>query len=346
MRAALLNENSAQLVIAEVEEPKISRGEALVRVEATGLCRTDLHIVHGVLRPPTYPHILGHEISGKVVDASPSSPTDEGVLSSLEKTKSNALLYHCVFCGYCRYCRVGKTNLCVNLRRLGFELPGGFAEYVKAPIRNLVPSALGPEYAVLPDAGATVVHAFKKLSLRPGAVVAIAGIGGLGSIAIQLAKRLGCRVVAIDVVPEKISLAGELGADLVVNMSESSVDELSAVVFSLTEGSMVDVFVDLVGNTMSQQMAIATLGRDSRIVQLAYGDSRYENLRLKDVVYNEVQIIGSLASTLTDLYEAVQLASSGYIRPIVSNVFTLEEINTALSELEGQRILGRCIIVP
>lgn len=330
-------ENSDKIIISDdVDVPKIEDGEALVKVVSLGLCASDLKIVHGILKPPYYPFIIGHEIMGKVVDAKPSNAVEKRLIEKIEdENKGRVIVYIYIGCGYCEFCRRGEMNLCSNVKRIGFEVNGGLAEYVKVPIRNLVPlpASLGPESAVLADAGATVLRAIKKAKPKPGQKAVVMGVGGLGSMAIQILKLYNVEIIAIDKVDEKLEFARKLGADATINISTNKVDIKDA-----------DIFVDLVGNIESQRVAVSTLKKKGILLQLGYGGDSYSNIRVKDLVYNELRIIGTLGNSISDLYEIVKLASKNLIKTFVTDEYKFDEINRALYDLEYNKIKGRALI--
>jgi propanol-preferring alcohol dehydrogenase len=184
-------------VDADVAAPAL--GETLIRVEAAALCGSDLHAQRGgfaraqgrfpALIPPV---VLGHQIAGTVF-ARPSEGGDIGV-------GDRCVVYCYHFCGVCRRCVGGRQNVCERVaRRIGFEAPGGFADYVTVPDRNVVvvPSGLdAAEASVLPDAVATSHHAVRRAGIGPGDSVAVLGVGALGLYAVRLAALRGTRVVA------------------------------------------------------------------------------------------------------------------------------------------------------
>ena len=310
-----------------------------------GLCGTDLKIADGYLRPRFFPHILGHEIAGDVIDGKPASSRDETMLEKVAQNDSNVLIYPDIGCGSCAYCLGGEMNLCSDLKRPGFELPGGFAEYVSIPIRHLVPSPLGKEAAVLTDAGAAMLHAFRRGTIRPGTNVVVMGVGGLGTMAVQLAKLMGCRVIALDIDDRKLEFATELGADTSVNLQGSQVHEVKQRVERATDGKLAAAFVDLVGKNSSQELAMQLLARRGKLIQVGYSEANFGSIPLKSVVYREIEIIGSLAATARDLYDIVDLVKNGRIKLNVTKQYPLSEINSAFQDLRQNRILGRSVIV-
>jgi D-arabinose 1-dehydrogenase-like Zn-dependent alcohol dehydrogenase len=236
-------------------------------------------------------------------------------------------------------------NLCSKVHRIGFDLPGGFAEFVKAPIRNLVVTTLGRESAILTDAGATMLHALKKAEIKTGDNTVVVGVGGLGTFAVQLAKLMGSKVVALDINDEKLAFAQKLGADEAINIEESDSGRVREFL-EKDGGKLADVVVDLVGNEFSQKLCIRLLVPTGKVIQVGYSDSSYKNVELRNVVYGEFQILGSLASTLLDVRQMTWLAETGKVKLSVTNQYKLDDINSAIAELEQNKILGRAIILP
>lgn len=345
LKAAVLHQNEPILKIEDVDSPKLDNGEALVQVKSAGLCRTDLKFMHGVMKPPSYPHILGHEIAGTVVESKPANQRDNELLEEIRKVGNRALVYFFITCGRCTYCRTGRTNLCLKLRRPGFELNGGYSEYVKIPIQNLLPTTLDFDAAVLTDAGATMLHALRRINAKPGTRVTIVGIGGLGGFAVQLAKFMGYYVDALDVDDRKIEFAKDLGADSAINISNLSIGDIKNKLHSIDSGP-IEVFVDLVGTRRTQPLALALIVRDGKILQVGWSEDSFADVPLRNIVHNELQIVGSLASTMSDLADLAELTRHGHVRLDIAKRYPLDQINAALKEMENYNVIGRSVIEP
>ncbi|MCL4519685.1 MAG: zinc-binding dehydrogenase [Thaumarchaeota archaeon] len=346
MKAALLYENQQTLRIESVDTPKLEEGEALVQVDGTGLGRADLKFLHGLMKPKSYPHILGHEISGKIVDSKPAGVADEESLGSMERSSKKVLVYFYITCGKCFYCSIGRSNLCVNLKRPGFELPGGFCEYVKVPIQNLVPCDMEASSAVLADAGATMLRALRKVNPKAGTNIIVAGVGGLGTFGIQLAKEMDCKVIALDIEDHKLEFARELGADITLNISTTNQMQASEKLQLENIVKPIEIFIDLVGNEMTQSLAIGLLSKGGKLLQVGWSPGTFSQVTLKKLVYDELEILGSVASSRDDLRDIVELAELGKIKLNVTKKFRLEEINAAIKEFEENRINGRAVVIP
>ena len=220
MRAAVVTKFGAPLEISDLELPTPGFGEALVKVETSGVCHTDLHAAQGDWPvKPQPPFVPGHEGYGTVVAL--GAGVDD--LKVGDKV-GNAWLWSA--CGKCEYCRTGWETLCESQQNGGYSVNGSFGTYmlVNAAYAPRIPDGVDPlEIAPILCAGVTVYKGLKVTDTRPGQWVAISGIGGLGHIAVQYARAMGLRVVAIDVDDSKLALATSLGAEVVVNARTSDV---------------------------------------------------------------------------------------------------------------------------
>ena len=203
MYAAVVHDFERPLVLEEVAKPVAGPGEIVVRVEASGLCHTDIHAAHGDWPiKPTPPFTPGHEGVGIVEQV--GSGVTEVVLGDRV-----AIPWLGYACGTCDYCVSGWETLCLEQKNMGYSLDGSFADYVKAYGRYVVkvPDGVDPlDAAPLTCAGVTTYKAVKVAGTRPSDLVAIFGVGGLGHLAIQYAAIAGGRVIAVDLVDEKLEL--------------------------------------------------------------------------------------------------------------------------------------------
>jgi propanol-preferring alcohol dehydrogenase len=210
MQAALLTEYCKPLEFKTVPRPVPKADEVLVKIEASGVCFTDVHIWRGDhAAPDPLPLIMGHEGVGTVVEL--------GVGSGRLKIGDRVGIGY-VFgaCGHCKECLTGGENYCGEFDATGFNVSGCFAEYVcmRHEWANLIPEGIDAiEAAPLMCAGAAAYSSFKKASVQPGETLAIFGLGGLGQYAVQIAKLSGVRVIAVDISSDKLNTAKELGAD-------------------------------------------------------------------------------------------------------------------------------------
>lgn len=340
MKAMRLERFNQPLVRRELPTPQPGRGEVLVKVEACGVCRTDVKIMRGEIPPPiiNLPHIPGHEAAGVVAS---TGPDVDGI-----RTGDRVVVYFYINCGRCQMCLMDRGNICMEIKRLGFELPGAYAEYLVAPASHVISIGdLGfAEAAILPDAVAVPYHAIKRQArVEPGQDVLVVGIGGLGIHAVQEAKLLGARVIAADVNEERLQLARQLGADALVNVLAS---DPRKEVMRLTDGLGADATIEVVGSPESLTWTLQSTKRGGRLVIVGYTPGQPWPLDTMAMHYNEWEVIGSRTETKSELAEVVSLVRAGKLKPIVTRQFALEEVNEALAEVASGRVLGRAVLVP
>jgi 2-desacetyl-2-hydroxyethyl bacteriochlorophyllide A dehydrogenase len=340
MKAMVLERFGEPLQWREVPLPQLGAGEALVRITACGLCGTDLKISAGKLAGTPLPLIMGHEPAGEVVEV--------GSAVSNVQVGDQVAVHFYVTCGQCEYCRTDRDSLCPNLSgRLGFELDGGFAEYVKVPAGNLfsISSSVPPEQvAVLGDCVATVWHGVRRRAqVQPGQDVVVMGTGGLGVHAIQVLRLSGARIIGVDIAPEKLELARQMGADEVVDARH---EDVAARVLDLTHGAGVDAVLEFVGSPEVVQTDLSVLKRGGVLVLLGYVPGQSFQAASTDVVLTEKRMVGSRASSKQDLIDVIRLVERGLLKPVITKRFPLEQVNQAMSLLASGQILGRAVVVP
>lgn len=339
MKAWVLQEYHRKMTLEEVADPVPDSFEIVLRVKACGVCGTDLKIVSGKIPPPivTLPHTPGHEIAGEVV----------AVGSEVKNISvgQKGIAYFYIACRDCEMCRTGRENVCFSMKRLGFELPGGFAEYVKMPAYNFCPLPEGlslREMAILPDAMATPYHALKTMAeVKAGQEVLIMGVGGLGIHAVQMARLMGARVFAVDRREESLKWASKQGADALINSSEEGSSQR---VMELTRGRGVDVVIENVGTAQSIQFSLSCLKRRGRLVLVGYDPLNPYPLNGMEMHYNEWIVCGSRVSTKQELLEVIDLVQQGRMKPILYKHLFWEEANEAIQEIQKGTALGRVVL--
>lgn len=334
MRAAVVTALGAPLAINDVDIPAPGPGEALVKLETSGVCHTDLHAAHGDWPvKPQPPFVPGHEGYGTVV------AVGEGVTDLKVGDKvGNAWLWSA--CGRCEYCRTGWETLCESQRNGGYSVNGSFGSYmlVNATYAPRIPDGVDPlEAAPILCAGVTVYKGLKVTDTRPGQWVAISGIGGLGHVAVQYARAMGLRVVAVDIDDAKLDLARRLGAEVAVNgRSQQAVDEVQ----QITGGAHGVLVTAVSPEPFHQAIGFARRGGTIVLVGLPPGDFP---LPIFDVVLRGLTIRGSIVGTRQDMVEALDFFARGLIRPTVETA-RLEEINEVFQRMEDGQIDGRIVI--
>ena len=334
MKAAVVEEFGAKLVIEDQPIPVPGPGQALVRLITSGVCHTDLHAAHGDWPvKPTPPFIPGHEGVGEVVALG-----DNVTRLKIGQIVGNAWLFSA--CGDCEYCTTGWETLCESQQNAGYSVNGSFGQYmlVDAAYAALIPDGVDPvEAAPILCAGVTVYKGLKMTEARPGQWVVISGIGGLGHIAVQYARAMGLRVAAVDIDDAKLALAKSHGAELVINgLSEDPVE----VVQRVTGGAHA-VLVTAV-HTAAFGQAIHMSRRGGTIVfnGLPPGDFPAS---IFEIVLKGLTVRGSIVGTRRDMVEALDFFARGQIHPTVATR-KLEEINEILDEMQHGAIDGRVVI--
>jgi len=341
MRAARLHAYDQPLRVDTVPEPDIhGHHDVIVRIGGAGLCRTDLHIIEGIWQNKVdvqLPYTLGHENAGWV----------EAVGDAVTSVRpGDAVIVHPLITdGTCAACRRGEDMYCENGLFPGINANGGFADYLLTSERALIKLAEGVDpidVAPYADAGITAFRAGKKAAalLRPGNWAVVIGIGGLGHIAMQCVQNLcAASVIAVDPSPTAQALARELGADQVVGAVGQ--DAVQAV-HDLTGGGA-HVVLDFVGERGAEKDAVAMLRQGGTHIVIGYG-GRIEVPTI-DVIFSEIAVVGSLVGNYTELSELMILQAQGKVK-LHTQRYALDDITTAVDDLDHGRIRGRGVILP
>jgi NADPH:quinone reductase-like Zn-dependent oxidoreductase len=344
MRAARLHQGDVGLelrVDGDVPVPTPGPGQVLMRVRSCGLNQVDLLTRTGQTpQSVPLPHISGTEVSGDVVST--------GDAHGEQWLGRRAVVDPVLACGKCRPCYQGRTNQCRESRVFGVQTPGGYAEYVLAPTRQLldIPETMSYEVAAaIAVTGPTTWHMLRtRAGLELGDdVLVIAAGSGIGSLAVQVARNAGARVIATVGGPDKVRKAQELiAADLVIDHFDPNWPRL---VREFTDGKGADLVFEHVGAATWKQ-SLAAMARGGRLVTSG-GHSGFEvDINLWHLFIKEHTLIGSYAGTRDDFLTVLDLAGRGLIAPIVQQVYPLEEILAAQRELEQRRVFGKLLIDP
>lgn len=334
MKAAVVHEFGKPLAIEEVVVPEVPPGQVLVKVEACGVCHTDLHAAEGDWPvKPALPFIPGHEGVGYV------AAVGAGVRHVKEGDRVGVPWLHTA-CGHCEHCLTGWETLCDSQTMTGYTVNGGYAEYVLADADYVgrLPAKLDfAAAAPLLCAGVTVYKGLKMLDCKAGDWVAISGIGGLGHMALQYARAMGFHVIGIDVTDDKLALARELGADVVLNAAKQ--DVVAEVQRQL--GGAHGVLVTAVSRSAFAQ-GVGLLHKRGTMSLVGLPPGAFE-LPIFDVVLNAKTIRGSIVGTRMDLQEALEFAGEGKVHAHYSTD-RLERINDIFREMKQGRIDGRVVL--
>lgn len=334
MKAAVVPAFKEPLDIREVPVPEVGSGQVLMRVQASGVCHTDLHAVEGDWPvKPEPPFIPGHEGVG-FVDA-----VGKGVKHLKEGDRIGVPWLYSA-CGYCEHCLGGWETLCESQENAGYSVDGGYADYVLADadyVGHLPDKSDFLEIAPILCAGVTVYKGLKMSEVRPGQWVSISGIGGLGHLAVQYARAMGMRVVAIDVADDKLQLAERLGAELTVNAKKQDPGSVIKEAIGGAHGALVTAVSEI---AFSQALEVVRRGGTVALNGLPPGKF---DLSIFDMVLNGITVRGSIVGTRLDLQEALDLAGDGIVRATVSSD-RIENINAILDSMRAGDIEGRVVL--
>jgi propanol-preferring alcohol dehydrogenase len=351
MRAARLHGYNQPLVLEDVPIPDIAANEVLLKVGAAGMCRTDVQLIDGYFRryvESSFPLTLGHEIAGEIEKIGSLVPTSAGWEEGDQVV---------VVGGWgdesCRHCHEGNTQICPHGRWPGFGPFGGYAEYVPVPSQYLIKvdkrlNLKAEELAPVTDAGLTPYRGIKKLrdagALGPDRVLAVFGVGGLGSYAVQYAKLLGggATVIAFGRNQEKLASATDLGADHVISTKGKSVADIRNELTAATGKGEIDAVIDCAGATEMIQTGFRLLAVGGHYSSVGLvGDSI--NIPLFPLVAREYTYHGSFWGNYNDLSEVVALVEQGKVRHSIKTI-RFEDINENIELLRSGDVVGRAVI--
>lgn len=341
MRAVLIEEADGPLVLREVAIPEPGPEEVLLRVGGCAVDRFDVAIRRGVReRATSLPHILGHEIAGTIAGLG-----DE-VTGLSEGDRVASTLY--LVCGECRWCLRGRETICENFGgHVGVNIPGGYAEYVVLPARNLVPipDDLGmPEASILANAIGTPYHAIVvRMGIRPGDRLVVTGAGGgVGLHAIQIGLMTGADVMAVDLGRPKLDRAIALGASAAIDPTET---DLTEAVREWTGGTGADGVLELVGPA-TMPATLSGLAKGGKMVIVGSHSGKDWTIDPGDIYRNEWEIRGSRNVSSDELRTVVDLVDRGLVDPIIDQTGDLQDAERFQQRVVDGVVIGRDVLVP
>ncbi|MFI6524076.1 alcohol dehydrogenase catalytic domain-containing protein [Streptomyces uncialis] len=333
MRAAVVRAFGEPLVIEERPDPEPGAGQVSIRVEACGLCHTDIHAARGDWPvKPRPPFVPGHEGVGLV------EALGDGV-THLAVGERVAVPWLGWACGRCEHCLSGWETLCERQINTGYGTDGGYAERMLAwaDFARPVPDGVTPlDAAPLTCAGVTTYKALKVAGVRPAQLVAVSGVGGLGHLAVQYAKIAGATVAAIDVTEEKLALAASLGADILVNAAK---DDPAAV---LREHGGAHAALALAVNEAAFTSVYAGLRRGGKLVMVAMPAGGTIAVPIFRTVLDGTSVIGSIVGTRLDLDEVFRLHAAGRTR-VIHEARPLGSVNESIEDVMAGRVAARVV---
>jgi threonine 3-dehydrogenase len=347
MRALRKTEPIPGARLVDVPVPEPGPGEVLIRVDAASICGTDLHIMNwnawAAGRIRSTPLTFGHEVAGTVVATGPEvHHIRRGTFVSAEGH---------LFCGFCRLCRSGRSHICENLRILGVDVDGGFAEYVVLPERNAweVDARIPPDVASIHDPFGNAVHTVHAGSEGDGvaaATVAVLGCGPIGLFAVGIARAGGARqVIAVEPNEFRQGLAKQMGADLLVDPGH---DDPVAAVHSATEGQGAEVVLEMSGvpAVIDQGTRMLALGGRMSLLGLP---TEPVSLNVTDqIIFKEARLFGVTGREIFRTWQqTTALLATGMVDvgPVITHRFPLERFQDAFEVMASGRS-GKIILLP
>lgn len=311
--------------------------EVIVRVMAAGICGSDIGrvMVTGTYRFPTIP---GHEFAGVVARAGRKvSNVVEG---------DRVAVAPLMPCFHCDSCQRGHYSLCDDYSFLGSRTDGGFAQYVKAPARNVLkfPDAIGFDEAATIEPAGIILHGLQKIDLKLGDAVAVIGVGALGYFAVRFAKLSGAQpLIAVDVDEAKLELARLAGADICINAAR---EDAAARIREETGGQGVAVALETAGNNGGRELAIAAVRKQGLV--LVYGSAHHDVVfkpeLFEKILRHEIHVLGSWNSYSVpfpgkEWRDIIALFASGSLssKPLISHVLPLDEAPSVFRRLASRQ---------
>jgi D-arabinose 1-dehydrogenase-like Zn-dependent alcohol dehydrogenase len=337
-----LFEFNAPVRLVDVPDPKIEGPlDVIVKVGGAGVCGSDINMQRGLASPlPKLPYTLGHENAGWIEEVG-----SMGEIAGLRRGDPVILHPH-ITCGFCRACRAGNDMHCTKSRFPGVNTDGGYAQFMKTSVRNVIKLADGTDpvpLAPYADAGITSYHAVKKVVplLYPGSTAVVIGVGGLGHFAILLLKVLTtASVIGISRSKEKMEFAKKLGADAAFQAGN---DGGVRAVRDFTKSVGADVVLDFVADegTPDAGVKMIKMGGTYSIV----GEGGTVSSRTIDMVVKELNLIGNYVGTYNELNELMELNRMGKIKP-TSTVYPMSDVVRVMKDLKEGRMIGRAVLDP
>lgn len=343
MQAILYDNFREPLRIQSVPDPIPSPQGVVLRVEATGLCRSDWHGWMGHDPDITPPHVPGHELAGVIVE--------KGANVSRWQVGDRVTLPFVGGCGHCPECLSGNHQVCDNQFQPGFTHWGAFAQFVAIEYAdiNLVRLPDSLDFATAASLGCRFSTAFRAIvaqgQVSGGEYVAVHGCGGVGLSAIMIAHALGANVIAIDINPEQLKLATALGAMATINASE--VDKPVEAIRQLSQGG-VQVSIDALGSQETCFNSISNLRKRGKHIQvgLMVGDHRHPAIPMDRVVAHELEILGSHGMQAYEYPRMLDMIKKGLLKPdkLIGRTIGLEDAISALPKMNTYQGAGVTII--
>jgi propanol-preferring alcohol dehydrogenase len=358
MKSAQIPSPNEPLTIIESENPKPQGNQVLLKVKSEGVCHSDLHLWEGGYdlgdgkflkvtdRGVKYPITPGHEIVGTIEEI--------GDNVSNVSVGDDVLVFPWMGCGECPACKVGNENLCDTPKSMGLFQNGGYSDYTLIPDSKYLAKLDGvdPDAATsLACSGLTAYNSVKKANVNSPEFLVIIGAGGLGLMAIQIAKAITkAKIICVDNDDKKFDTAKKMGADYVINTNvtgsiSSGIGSPTDKIISICNGKGADSVIDFVNAPQTVKVALGILRKRGNLILVGLFGGSLE-ISLVTIPLKSITIQGAYTGNFDDMVELLDLARKGVLNPVISKRYSLEEANTALEDLKARKIIGRAVINP
>lgn len=321
-----------------VPKPRISSDEVLVETKACALNHLDIWVRQGLpgIKIPL-PHILGCESTGYV------RQLGQDVIGIGKGER--VLIAPGISCGRCEYCLAGRDSLCDEFKIMGYQIDGGYAEYVKAPAKNIIPISNKlsfEEWASIPLVFLTAWHMLiTKGELKPGQTVLIQAAGsGIGSAAIQIARLCSASVITTVGSDEKLKKAKLLGADKVINYNKK---DFAKEVKRLTDGKGVDLVFEHIG-PQTWEKSLASLKKGGRMVTCGATSGPIASIDIRFLFVKELSLFGCYMGARRELLDVLRLVEEGRLRPVIDSVYPLKDAAKAQARMLDRKNFGKIVL--
>jgi len=339
MKAIVKEREGPGFVLKEVDYPEPARGEVTIKVEAVGICGSDIPVFDGRQKLPILPYIPGHEFSGTIYQKGKDVKGFE--------VRDRVAVGLVVHCRDCHFCRLGEETMCDNSRLIGCNyINGAFAEYIAVPIQALhrLPDSLSYEDGASIDPIASAYRPIKKACISSEDTVVIVGAGAIGLYALQLTRCEGAwQTIVLDTVEKRLKVAKDLGATHVIDINkEDPFDALKRI----TENRLADVVVEVTGTHKAVNSALSYARKQGRVILVSIYHE-FANVDIHNIVGRELKIFGSLCYTWEEYEHCLHLLDKKKVvsDPIITHVLSLGDMEKAL-KLNTTREAIKCILKP
>ncbi|MCR4426116.1 MAG: alcohol dehydrogenase catalytic domain-containing protein [Firmicutes bacterium] len=322
--------------VSEVPEPELGPGQVIVRPRAVGICGSDIHAYHGLQPSMHYPCVLGHEIAGEVVQVPPG----------IDRVKpgDHVVVDPSISCGQCPPCKRGRPNVCNDLKVLGVHVNGGFADYLAADVGRVyvIDKTIPFWYAAFAEPLSIGAQANARANTSPGDFVAIFGAGPIGIAAAIIAKTRGATTAVIDRIPQRLELARQMGADMVINFETEDPQEA---IMRQTGGDGAAISIEAVGNQAALDGALDVVRRGGKVVVLGLAP-RDAGARALAILKKELDVLGSrMSNSQFDAVTAMIGESEIDLAPVISHRVPFKDIAEAFALVEsGDPTVSKVVI--